>query len=445
MEVILTFIEADTDEPLILPTHMMTEGRSSTRKTRRNCTTKAKTGCTVCKKRHVKCGEERPSCRRCRTGGWNCTYETVKSLQLEIFSDARERNSFDYFREHVATPLSGLAGLSFWNGVLFQLAYLQPAVKDAVVSLGALFESFHVQDINGDSAAAAQLRAYSLDKMLSCIRALQNDMSSVSAEALLTSCVLLATHQSFLGDVGMAIQHLRSGLKLVRERPLLAYKSKSVPEVLSRTILPEISRLEIRLLLVHNPRGNPGLYPEAIESSWSGPPPPALPVAPRIESIKDVSALLEDLLQHLVDNMHHKSSGESHNASTHQEDLDVAYNRLLMVENQSKIFYEANQNTLAPIDQHFWALTRIRMCLARIFLLTFGVVEECVFDRHTECFAEVLRWVKKYIDTRPKIGQRTVLVGHDIESLMALRKLLYRSSHHCLQSGYRTSSDVRAT
>ena len=422
MEVILTLIEHDTYEPLLLPISMMTEGRISNRKTRRHCTTKAKTGCTVCKKRHVKCGEERPSCRRCRTGGWTCTYETVKSLQLEIFSDDAERNSFHYFREHVATPLSGLAGFSFWNGVLFQLAYLQPAVKDAVVSLGALFQSFHVQDINGDSAAAAQLRAYSLGKMLSCIRTLQNDMSSVSAEALLTSCVLLATHQSFLGDVGMAIQHLRSGLMLVRERPLLAYRSKSVPEVLSRTILPEISRLEVRLLLVHNPRGNPGLYPEAIESSWSGPPPPGLPVIPRIQGIKDISVMLEDLLQHLVDNMHHKSSGEPHHASIHQEDLDVAYNRLLVVESQSKIFYETNQNVLAPIDQHFWALTQVRMCLAKVLLLTFGVVEESVFDSHTERFAEALHWVRKYIDTRPKIGERTVLVGHDIESLMAIRK-----------------------
>ncbi|GKU15555.1 unnamed protein product, partial [Fusarium langsethiae] len=41
---------------------------------------KARTGCLTCKKRHKKCGEEKPTCLRCKAGGYVCDgYETKKA------------------------------------------------------------------------------------------------------------------------------------------------------------------------------------------------------------------------------------------------------------------------------------------------------------------------------------------------------------------------------
>ncbi|KAL1847686.1 hypothetical protein Daus18300_013853 [Diaporthe australafricana] len=45
---------------------------------------KARTGCTLCKRRRVKCGEEKPECRNCSAHGATCVYEAVASRRRPL-------------------------------------------------------------------------------------------------------------------------------------------------------------------------------------------------------------------------------------------------------------------------------------------------------------------------------------------------------------------------
>ncbi|KAH8743773.1 hypothetical protein F5883DRAFT_32998 [Diaporthe sp. PMI_573] len=43
---------------------------------------KARTGCTLCKRRRIKCGEEKPQCANCLSQGAECVYEPVTSRRM---------------------------------------------------------------------------------------------------------------------------------------------------------------------------------------------------------------------------------------------------------------------------------------------------------------------------------------------------------------------------
>ncbi|KAL7807438.1 fungal-specific transcription factor domain-containing protein [Trichoderma gracile] len=58
---------------------------------------RVRTGCTTCRKRHMKCDERKPQCRHCEVGGRDCEYESVDN------SSHREDGSrlFQFSADHV--------------------------------------------------------------------------------------------------------------------------------------------------------------------------------------------------------------------------------------------------------------------------------------------------------------------------------------------------------
>lgn len=348
---------------------------------------------------------------------------------MEVFADAKERRSFDYFRERIATALSGLVGQSFWNGVLFQLVYVQPAVKHAVVSLGALFESLHVRELQHNLSFALELQTYSLRQILLCIKRLQDGDASISAETMLSTCVLMATHQSFLGDWDMSTRHLRSGLKLIEEQGLISKRSRCAPEVLEKCILPELERLKVQCLLVQKNQGKA----EDKALIWFGPPPGEFSVPHDFESLQAASMCLDELLQHILDQMHFQSSGEPHDVCEHAKLFHSARGIFYDFEERLRVYLMLHRNSFRSVDQNHQALLNMRMCLSKLFMLTHAVVDETAFDKHTGLFQDLIMWVEEYLRTRPKVGTRLVLVGHDIEPVLALRT----TALHCREPSIR--------
>ncbi|KAH8893039.1 hypothetical protein GQ53DRAFT_122624 [Thozetella sp. PMI_491] len=105
--------------------------------------------------RHVKCDETHPICGQCADAGMKCdlppppqkVLDISKSLLSVVASassvrDARELRALQYFMECAAPMLSGLFGRDFWQGLLLQVTYTEPAIHHAVVALSTWYEMF---------------------------------------------------------------------------------------------------------------------------------------------------------------------------------------------------------------------------------------------------------------------------------------------------------------
>lgn len=115
----------------------------------------ARTGCFTCRARHVKCGEEKPTCQRCCDVGRPCggykalnkgytstlrLYPAVLPSLMPV-QNAVERRYFNYFRQYTISDLAGYDSKSyFWNYIVLQTCHASPAVLHAALALGALQE-----------------------------------------------------------------------------------------------------------------------------------------------------------------------------------------------------------------------------------------------------------------------------------------------------------------
>ncbi|KAJ5574866.1 transcriptional regulator family: Fungal Specific TF [Penicillium hetheringtonii] len=105
---------------------------------------KSRAGCKTCKIRRVKCGEEKPICRRCSSTGRKCEYEGTypPSYSLVTLPDSGypERRAFEYYVQHASKGLAAGMNLDFWTKVAPQICRSEPAVWDAVNSISVLYE-----------------------------------------------------------------------------------------------------------------------------------------------------------------------------------------------------------------------------------------------------------------------------------------------------------------
>lgn len=86
------------------------------------------------RQRHLKCDEAKPNCRRCLRDGKVCQgYPSIRTLNFEILSNAKEMRSYHYFNEQVAAGLSGqynwVSLMSLLNALTTKMCSLVPAAK----------------------------------------------------------------------------------------------------------------------------------------------------------------------------------------------------------------------------------------------------------------------------------------------------------------------------
>jgi hypothetical protein len=217
--------------------------------------------------RRVKCGEEKPSCLRCTSTGRKCDFEDtqpvpvlVNSLSLSPNTVSRERRAFAYYFEFAASSVGGGLDLDFWRTVVPQVCRNEPAVWDAIISIGALFEcskegsNLFIQH-QGNHKALDQnhqdvLAWYS--RSVSAIRQ-RIDCGSVDAFVGLISCMLFICIEALQGDAGGALKLFIQGVRLILAlRPQI--DSGAIPPskaaLLEDTIIPIFVRLAAGVLAI---------------------------------------------------------------------------------------------------------------------------------------------------------------------------------------------------
>jgi hypothetical protein len=142
-----------------------------------------------------------------------------RSLQLErvatldVPDTPEEKRSLQFFRQRTAKQWSGWCDSAFWNYLVLQVGDAQPALRHAVVSIGALHESYEVGGSRiGRSDNDGALRIFALQQCNKAISALLAE--DVPLPVVLMSTVVFACQQ-MLHDHQTANRFVKSGVQML--------------------------------------------------------------------------------------------------------------------------------------------------------------------------------------------------------------------------------------
>ncbi|KAH7017174.1 hypothetical protein EDB80DRAFT_603432 [Ilyonectria destructans] len=209
---------------------------------KRSSTPRAKTGCSTCRTRHVKCDETRPSCLKCVKAGWKCdgypsptnsdgapannsqslvTTASTKPLNISTYSipfripgSQKDRQILHYFCVQGSSDISGFLSSEFWSQTVLQDSHREPVVRQALVALSSL----HLDYVTADSVDAEVAGPETLVQYGKALRALQKRLATPSDDAsrvALICCVLFYCFESTVGNAEAAMKHLGNGLQVL--------------------------------------------------------------------------------------------------------------------------------------------------------------------------------------------------------------------------------------
>ncbi|KAF8855511.1 hypothetical protein BDZ45DRAFT_595527 [Acephala macrosclerotiorum] len=213
-------------------------------KRRRASKPKIKTGCITCITRRVKCDGSKPECLRCQKFGRRCEGYLQSSSQFRglmqlqpriptlslyspsntIHSTEEESRYFRTFSEHTATELPGYFEATFWTRLVLQESHNVPAIRHAVVALGAMTKSLETAPgpglkVNVLQTADKKHHENAVLAHIKAIRELNRYISSSNSPQLryaLIACLLFVCFETFQGSQASSIQQTYGGLKLLQ-------------------------------------------------------------------------------------------------------------------------------------------------------------------------------------------------------------------------------------
>ena len=197
---------------------------------------KVRSGCITCKRRRVKCGEEKPSCLKCVRGKRVCEGYTSTahgrrhadgSLIMIIYGPPRqtpsplpgvsmqERRFFDFFQSRTAAQFAGPFSSELWSKVLPQLSHQENAIHHAIIAIGAL----HLQETVDDAVnGSIEYAICQYGKAIREVLTLDVSKSDAAADVALVACVLFTAFESLQGHYRSAMTHSGAGLKILQEQ-----------------------------------------------------------------------------------------------------------------------------------------------------------------------------------------------------------------------------------
>ena len=194
--------------------------------------------------RHVKCDEEKPSCKQCRRTGRICDgyapvgqenkidvpsllYSKVAALAPAVteyyagLTSDNEKHFYDFFHCQVRPEINLAFSSSIHaNQLILQASHTNATIKHLVIALGAM--SKHLNQTKAPSSDADDQEKslnYAESQYSKAISQLRRDMSAtekVPTEVVLTSCLLLTLFDFLRGLEDNARTHMAAGIDIVR-------------------------------------------------------------------------------------------------------------------------------------------------------------------------------------------------------------------------------------
>ncbi|TAQ91397.1 hypothetical protein B7494_g353 [Chlorociboria aeruginascens] len=128
----------------------------------------------------------------------------------------QERRCFDYFRHRAAPELSGSFESPFWNQLLLQASYHEPAILHAVLALGSAHEKFEqrlLKKTKDDDGFALKQYVKAIGFVLRPIR----QQSKQAADVTLIACILFVCFEALRAHHHAALSHIEGGLKIISD------------------------------------------------------------------------------------------------------------------------------------------------------------------------------------------------------------------------------------
>ncbi|KAI5456477.1 hypothetical protein BGZ63DRAFT_325817, partial [Mariannaea sp. PMI_226] len=405
--------------------------------------TKVKSGCRTCKVRKVKCDEGRPACHRCVSTGRRCdgygiwggggNHRTpsrpVHKDNISIIPrparhiaphslNAAECKSFEWFALKTVTKLKGLFRSTFWDRLVFQACYDEPAVRHAVLALSTVQKrdtSGHTETgtkaLELDDEEQFVLRQYG--KAISHLVPQSPGDTQPHVNVVLLTCLVFIFLEFLRGHYSAAQAHLKNGLRLIAEslgpqgmkKPGLALLRPATDGQVEEGILEAFSRIQVQVALL-TPFDHPfGLRLQVDELD---------PVNGHFKSIEQARERLDRILNEIIQIEQDQRRKEGEDNSDWCSEMHYKHERILCALDTWQNAYNLSTVTMMkrmPFREVFaFRLLKLYHTMGKIMI---NVICHSSFvaayDQHSEDFrsivtgAEDLRLMLKSVTIMPNM------------------------------------------
>ncbi len=131
-----------------------------------------------------------------------------------------EHKSLRFFRTRTAVTFAGYCESSFWDRVILQTSYTEPAVRHAVMALGSLHEFLCSQDAAMNRDTNHDSLRFSLQQYNKAIALITHGHpagTTPSIEVVLICCALFISIESLQGNYATTRRHILGGSKILAD------------------------------------------------------------------------------------------------------------------------------------------------------------------------------------------------------------------------------------
>jgi hypothetical protein len=169
----------------------------------------------------VKCGEEKPFCKRCTSTGRKCdgygppkqasnsntavvqrTANAPKCNPTTTMANPVEEGLLYFFATATAPSLTGAFSSDFWEKKVVGMSMVEPTIRHAVVAISAIHQNFVNRHHCRGSNCSSKLETFAFRQYTKAISSLHNLMSTRAHQMDLTliSCILFICIDCLLGN-----------------------------------------------------------------------------------------------------------------------------------------------------------------------------------------------------------------------------------------------------
>jgi hypothetical protein len=238
-----------------------------------------RTTLTTLSAKGVPCDPKNPDCQRAISDDWNLNHDedddetsnglylpTLESTSLSLVRPDvkwrrswRERHSLNFFVNFSAPQMAGFFDSSFWQRMVVQTSYHEPAIRHAITAIGAYHE-FIMQRSYADETRKKRAEEFALsqcNKAISCLMKSQaattgldivkHSLKTPNTRLALTTCVLFTCFEAMQGRCESAVNHALQGRRLLQAtgRPNVQTMTPAEEDDLEQ-MRPIVERLEVQ-------------------------------------------------------------------------------------------------------------------------------------------------------------------------------------------------------
>ncbi|KAK4545137.1 hypothetical protein LTR36_003688 [Oleoguttula mirabilis] len=242
---------------------------------------KMRTGCIPCLAKGKPCDPRDPNCQLVMSDEWRLNYPnregeedellgytTPESMSLSAYRpdtkwrrNWRERHSLNFFVNFSAPQLAGFFDSTFWQRMVIQWSYHEPAILHAITAIGALHEAI-MQRAFADEKRKAQAMEFALSQCNRAIASLTKSGSTrgntAGSRLALTTCVLFTCFEAMQGRCDSAVSYALQGRRLLHAMSgSNATSMTSAEQDALDQIRPLVERLEVQATALLDKRKRP--------------------------------------------------------------------------------------------------------------------------------------------------------------------------------------------